>query len=73
MTITLDCFPTSMDGFILCNNLWPKINILKTKLVWIGSTKISKEVFHHTRLNNRKFDLLRIKFCTDLHDMIDFN
>ena len=54
-----------------------KINILKTKLVWIGSKKISKEVIHHTRWeldwNNRKFDLLRIKICTDLHDMIDIN
>ena len=60
-----------LDYFAIISGL--KINILKTKLVWIGSKKISKEVFHHTRLSNRKFDLLRIKFCTDLHELIDLN
>ena len=70
--------PTSMDGitrvldyFAIISGL--KINILKTKMVWIGSKKFSNEVFHHTRWkldwNNRKFDLLRIK----LHEMIDLN
>ena len=64
-----------LDYFAIISGL--KINILKTKMVWIGSKKFSKEVFHHTRWkldwNNRKFDLLGIKFCTDLHEMIDLN
>jgi hypothetical protein len=46
-------------------------------MIWIGSKKFSKEVFHHTRWkfewNNTKFDLLGIKFCNDLKEMVEFN
>ena len=76
-SIILDGSPTSMDGIIRVLDYFTiiaglKINILKHKMVWIGSKKFSKEVFHHTRWklywNNRKFDLLGIKLCTDLHE-----
>ena len=58
-SIILEGSPTSMDGiirdldyFAIISGL--KINILKTKLVWIGSKTFSKEVFHRKRWNNRK-------------------
>ena len=54
-----------------------KINFQKTKMVWIGSKKISSEVFHHTRWkldwNNSYFDILGVKFSINLTEMIDLN
>ena len=55
-----------------------RINFSKTEIiVWMGCKFFLKEVFHYKRWkldwNNRTFDLLGIKFCTDLHDMIDLN
>ena len=49
-----------------------RINFSKTKMVWIGSKKISKEVFHHTRWKldweSLNFDLLGIKFSSIFHN-----
>lgn len=54
-----------------------KINFSKTKMVWIGSKKISKEVFHHSRWkldwNNPTFDLLGVKFSVNLNEMVELN
>ena len=54
-----------------------KINALKTKIVWIGSKRFSKEVFHHSRWKldwgATSFNLLGIHFTTDLEDIVDIN
>lgn len=46
-------------------------------MVWIGSKKFSKDVFHHSRWkltwNNTTFDLLGIKFSVNLHEMPELN
>lgn len=46
-------------------------------MVWIGSKKLSKDVFHHTRWkldwNNTAFDLLGIKFSINLEEMSELN
>lgn len=54
-----------------------KINYTKTKMVWIGSEKFSRNVFHHTRWklnwNNSTFYLLGIKFSVTLDEMSSLN
>lgn len=54
-----------------------RINFTKTKMVWIGSKKFSKDVFHHSRWkltwNNTTFDLLGIKFSVNLQEMPELN
>lgn len=66
--IKLDMF-ASISGLI--------INFTKTKMVWIGSNKFSKDVFHHSRWkltwNNTTFDLLGIKFSVNLQEMPELN
>lgn len=50
---------------------------MKTKMVWVGSKKISKYVFHYSRWkltrNNTTFDPLGIKFSVNLHEMPELN
>ena len=74
--------PESMDGILRTLDYFAcisglRINFSKTKMVWIGSKKFSKEVFHHTRWKldweSSNFDLLGIKFSTNLPEMIDLN
>lgn len=74
--------PESLNGILieldnLANNSGLRINFTKTKMVWIGSKKISKDVFHHSRWkltwNNTTFDLLGIKFSVNLHEMPELN
>lgn len=81
-SIILDGSPSSMDGIIRVLDYFAiisglRINFSKTKMIWIGSKKFSKEVFHHTRWkfewNNTTFDLLGIKFCIDLKEMVELN
>lgn len=54
-----------------------RINFTKTKMVWIGSKKFSKDVFHHSRWkltwNNTIFDLLGNKFSVNLQEMPELN
>lgn len=46
-------------------------------MVWVGSKKISKYVFHYSRWkltrNNTTFDPLGIKFSVNLHEMPELN
>lgn len=74
--------PQSMDGILRVLDYFAhlsglKINYTKTKMVWIGSKKFSREVFHHTRWklnwNNSTFDLLGIKFSVTLDEMSSIN
>ena len=49
-----DGSPESMDGILreldyFANLSGLKINIQKTKMIWIGSKKFSKDVYHHSR------------------------
>ena len=54
-----------------------RINNSKTKLIWIGSKKHSKEVFHDVRRNldwgSTHFNLLGIDFSTKLNDIVRVN
>ena len=77
-----DGSPKSMDGILreldyFANISGLKINFSKTKMIWIGSKKFSKEVFHHSRWkldwNNSKFDLLGITFSVNLKEMLELN
>ena len=74
--------PESMDGISRTLDYFASISGLgiifsKTKLVWIGSKKFSKQIFHHTRWKidreSSNFDLLWIKFSIHLQEMIDLN
>ena len=54
-----------------------KVNYTKTSVIWIGSKKFSKEVFHH-RLwkldwGVTRFKMLGINFNVNLEDMIEEN
>ena len=53
------------------------INSSKTKIIWIGFKKFSKDVFHHVRWNlswgETKFELLGIHFSVNLQEMISLN
>lgn len=81
-SIIFDGSPQSMDGILRELDYFAciyglKINFSKTKMVWIGSKKISKEVFHHSRWkldwNNPTFDLLGVKFYVNLNEMVELN
>jgi hypothetical protein len=83
-SIILDGSTSSMDGIIRVLDYFAiisglRINFSKTKMISlrIGSKKLSKEVFHHTRWkfnwNNTTFHLLGIKFCIDLKEMVELN
>ena len=65
---TLDYF-SSISGL--------HVNSSKTKIVWIGSKKFSREVYHHVRWNlvwgETKFQLLGIFFSVNLQEMVDLN
>lgn len=74
--------PESMDGILSVLYYFAhlsglKINYTKTKMVWIGSKKCSRDVFHHTRWklnwNNPTFDLLGNKFSVTLYEMSSLN
>lgn len=71
----MDGILRELDYFACISGL--KINFSKTKMIWIGSKKISKEVFHHSRWklhwNNPTFDLLGIKFSVNLNEMVELN
>ena len=71
-----------MDGILqeldfLANISGLKIKFSKTKMIWIGSKKISKEVFHHSRWKldrqSTKFELLGVNFSLNLDEMLDLN
>ena len=69
---------TALDTIDFFSNLSGlKINSSKTKIVWIGSKKISSEVFHHSRWKldwgSTSFDLLRIEFSVDLDKITSLN
>lgn len=73
-----DGSPLTLDGILweldFCENIsGHKINFQKSKMVWIGSKKKSKDVFHHTLWklywNNTTFDLLGVKFLINLEEM----
>ena len=52
------------------------LNYTKTKAIWIGSKKFSKDVYHHRiKLDwtQENFTLLGIKFTLNLDDMVDIN
>ena len=53
------------------------INSSKTKIVWIGSKKFSKDVYHHSRWKfdwgSSCFTLLGIQFSVNLDEMISLN
>ena len=53
------------------------INSSKTKIIWIGSKKFSKEVYHHTRWKLQwgatQFSLLGIEFSVNLDEMVSIN
>ena len=65
---TLECF-SKFSGL--------KINNNKTKIVWIGSKKFSKDVYHHIRwkfdLDCTSFNLLGIDFNINVEELIDYN
>ena len=46
-------------------------------MIWIGSKKFSKEVFHHSRWNldwqSTKFELLGGNFSLNLYEILDLN
>ena len=78
----MDGTPQSYDGILRVLDFFAqvsglKINFTKTKMVWIGSKKFSKEVFHHSRWklswNNLNFELLGIKFSVTLDEMEELN
>lgn len=74
-SLSLDGILQTLDYFAEISRR--KINFSKTKLIWIGSKKFSKNVYHHTRWKfnweETTFDLLGIKFSVNLDEMIDLN
>ena len=53
-----------------------KINLYKTKAVWIGCKKYNGETFNHRfklEWESERFDLLGIKFSLDLSEMAKIN
>lgn len=81
-SIIMDGTPQSYDGILRVLDFFAqvsglKINFTKTKMVWIGSKKFSKDVFHHSRWklswNNLNFELLGIKFSVKLDEMEELN
>lgn len=81
-TLLLDGSPKSLfaaldtvDFFSTFSGL--KINSSKTKIVWIGSKKFSKQVYHHTRWKLvwgcTTFSLLGIEFSIDLENIVNLN
>ena len=54
-----------------------KINYIKSKAIWIGSKKYSKDVYHHTRWKlewgSNQFSLLGINFTLNLNEIIESN
>ena len=81
-SIIFDGSPGSYDGILRVLDYFAhisglKINFSKTKMVWIGGKKFSKEVFHHSRWklswDNCIFDLLGIKFSVNLEEIEDLN
>lgn len=78
--LTLDGSPISLfaaldnlDFFSKFSGL--KVNCSKTKIIWIGSKKFSKEVFHHTRWKldwgSTTFVLLGIHFSVNLENITE--
>lgn len=81
-SLILDGSPTSLfaslDTLDFYSNISGlKINSSKTKIIWIGSKKISKQVFHHTRWKldwgSTTFSLLGINFSVDLEKITELN
>ena len=81
-SIISDGSPQSIDGILRELDFFAdisglKINFSKTNMIWIGSKKFSKDVFHHSRWklkwNNTNFEMLGIKFSVNLLEMTDIN
>ena len=81
-TLALDGSPKSLFAALDTINYFStfsglKINSSKTKIVWIGSKKFSKEVDHHARWKLEwgcsTFNLLGIEFSVDLKQIVDLN
>ena len=81
-TLALDGSPKSLFAALDTINYFStfsglKINSSKTKIVWIGSKKFSKEVYHHARWKLEwgcsTFNLLGIEFSVDLKQIVDLN
>ena len=78
-TFILDGSPTSFHATMLTLERYAelsglKINYSKSSVVWVGSKKFSKEVFHHTRWRLEwgvtRFMMLGINFNVNLREMI---
>ena len=54
-----------------------KLNYAKTKVIWIGSKRFSKDVFHHTRWKLQwgitQINLLGILFSVNLENIVELN
>ena len=54
-----------------------KLTYAKTKVIWIGRKKFSKDVFHHTRWKlqwgTTQFNLLCIVFSVNLENIVELN
>ena len=66
---------TVLDYYAQVSGL--KINYTKSKAIWIGSKKHSKDVFHHSRWKlewgDEQFTLLGINFSVNLESIIELN
>lgn len=81
-SLITDGSPKSLDGILQILDLYAnvsglKINFSKTKIIWIGCKKFSKEVYHHSRWKftefHTRFNLLGISFSVNMEEMIDIN
>ena len=78
-TFILDGSPESLDSTLrildqYANVSGLKINYSKTNIIWIGSKKFSKEVFHHVKWKltwgETLFNLLGVQFSVNLEEII---
>lgn len=69
----MDCILREIDFFSCISSL--KIYFSENKMVWIGSKKISKQVFYRSRRkldwNNPTLDLLGMNFFVNLNEMVE--
>ena len=78
----LDGSPKSLNNTLLILEYYAnipglKLNYAKTKVIWIGSKRLSKDVFHHTRWKlqwgTTQFNLLGIVFSVNLENIFELN
>ena len=81
-SFTLDGSPESLHNTLTVLDYYAqvsglKINYTKSKAIWIGSKKHSKDVFHHSRWKlewgDEQFTLLGINFSVNLESIIELN